>query len=133
MKHILPDVLALTLALTLAGASQASAVYLAENGMTVTGTADSFTVKYKPGRWLADYWCAAGDYAVGMLRRSPAETLYRVTTQDPKNLGGVEFSVLAERSSGDAGLNIVGKDDGGIPAAMAQQYCESRRHIFGED
>lgn len=117
--------LALLLALTLAAPVQA---FTAQNGQTVQPAADGFTAIWRGGRaGAADFWCAAGDYAIRSLHLGPTTRIYRASPP-PRRLGeGMRFTLDPAQGTPHTGLAILGAQDGGITAGHAQSLCKDRR------
>ncbi|MEI4486774.1 hypothetical protein V8J36_11290 [Frigidibacter sp. MR17.14] len=105
----------------------------ASNTLRVNGTAQDFTVAYRPSNIVGDYWCAAADFAIGKLRLSPTTTIYRTTASSPRAIGHMGFSIDPAKSSGETGIVTIGRQDGGFSAAHAQSMCQGPRTIFPDD
>jgi len=76
----------------------------------------------------ADFWCAAGDYAIRVLHLAPTDRIYRAS-EPPRRAGeGVVFSVRPEDSAGSTGLLLLWGKGGGLSVGSAQALCEFRRH-----
>ena len=118
--------LALVAALTAAAPVHA---FTAQNGLVVQPDANGFTVPWRGAGGPADFWCAAGDYAVRVLHLAPTDTVYRAS--DPKRRSGepVRFTLDASQSVEKTGLFIIGAKGGGISVGHAQSMCENRRFI----
>lgn len=112
---------ALALGLVTAGPA---AAFLAQNHQQVHGDASGFTVRYFPGAKMADYWCAAGDFAISQLHVPPTTHLWRTTEERPRQAGGIGFSLQQAETSGRTGLIQIGGNDGSLSAAGAQAMCE---------
>lgn len=99
--------------------------FVASNGMRASSTGpQSFAVPYSNGRSSAtDYWCAAGDYVIRVMGKSPSTRIYR-TSAGPIRKRGVTFS-LSPDGAVASGLNVFGAKDAGISASLAQVQCSS--------
>ena len=116
------------IALTLASAAaMPAAARLSPNGQMVRGDGSEFTVTYKPGLRLSDYWCAAGDFVISGLHALPNTPIWRISAERPQPGGGMTFSLSPAQSVGKTGLVVLGRDDGALSAGMAEQMCENRR------
>lgn len=120
MRHAL---LAALLLATPAGA------FTAQNGLIVNAEgADAFTVPWRGKSGAADFWCAAGDYAIRVLHLAPTDRIYRAS-EPPRRAGEeVVFSVRPEDSAGSTGLLLLWGKGGGLSVGSAQALCEFRRH-----
>jgi hypothetical protein len=117
--------LALALALIAAAPAQA---FTAQNGLLVRPAADGFTVHWRGGRaGAADFWCAAGDYAIRHLHLSPATRIYRASPPPRRSGEAVRFTRDAAQATGRTGLAILGAEGGGVTAGHAQSLCAERR------
>jgi len=123
-KSLSALVLALPLALS---AAFPAAAHLSPKGQIVRGDATEFTVNYKPGLRLSDYWCAAGDFVLRDLHVLPNARIWRVSADRPRPGGGMTFSLSPERAVGFTGLAVIGNEDGALSAGLADQMCEVRR------
>ena len=116
------------LALTLL-ASPAMA-FTASNDLAVRATGkDTFSVPYGGQSGPAAFWCAAGDYVVRDLRQGPQTRIYRTSPVPRKSGQGMAFSLTASASAGKSGLILLGSDDGGVSAVMAQTLCSVAEHL----
>ena len=105
--------------------------FRAQNDMIVQPLGKSgFHVAYKGGRAGApDFWCAAGDYVVRELGRSPATPIYR-TTGIPRRAGqGLDFSLSPEGAKPTGLVTLLGKRDS-LSAGSARAYCNLRHPAF---
>ncbi|MCV2864544.1 hypothetical protein [Defluviimonas sp. WL0075] len=116
--------IAFALALTVTAPAQA---FTAQNGLVVQPEGDGFVVNWRGPAGPADFWCAAGDYAIRVLHLNPTQIVYR--TSDPKRRAGegVSFSLDPTQSARKTGLFVLGAKAGGITAGHAQGLCENRR------
>jgi hypothetical protein len=119
MRHAF---LAVLLLATPAGA------FTAQNGLVVTAEAgDAFTVPWRGKSGAADFWCAAGDYAIRKLGLAPTATIWRAS-EPPRRAGeGIRFTLRADQAASSTGLIILGAEGAGLSAASAQALCELRR------
>ena len=86
-------------------------------------------VTARPGLSAAEAWCAAGSYAVQRLGL-PMQTRIWRTTATPRRAGqGVGFALSPEAGVAKTGLLMIGKDDGSLSVAFAQQFCWGNRTI----
>lgn len=51
--------------------------FTAQNGLVVEPDANGFAVPWRGMAGPADFWCAAGDYAIRALHMNPTEVVYR--------------------------------------------------------
>lgn len=102
---------------------------LAPKGQIVRGDGTEFTVQYKPGLRLSDYWCAAGDFAIRELGALPNAPIWRVSADRPAPGGGMSFSLSPAQAVGYTGLAVIGNEDGALSAGLADQLCENRRQM----
>ncbi|WP_153010500.1 hypothetical protein [Falsirhodobacter sp. alg1] len=114
---------ALTLgALSLLLAAPASA-YRAYQGYDVEGNAQRFTVEYQPGAAASNYWCAAGDFAIGHLNVSRTTLIYRISPQPLGRTEGMQFSLSPEGAALKTGVAVL-NDKGYLSAGFAESLCE---------
>lgn len=117
--------LALILALFAAAPAQA---FTAQNGLAVRTAADGFTVHWRGGRaGAADFWCAAGDYAIRALQVDPATRIYRASSPPRRSGEAIRYTLDAAQATGQTGLAILGAEGGGVTAGHAQSLCAERR------
>ncbi len=125
MIRFLAPALALTLVAVPAEA------FRAQNDMIVEprGTG-GFHVNYQGGRAGApDFWCAAGDYVVRDLGRSPGTPIYR-TASVPRRAGhGLEFS-LSPKGAKRTGLVTIFGSKTSVTAGAARALCNLRNRAF---
>ncbi|MBC7143472.1 MAG: hypothetical protein H5U18_15155 [Rhodobacteraceae bacterium] len=116
---------ALLLALTLAAPASA---FIAQNGLIVQpdGPA-SFTVPWRGKSGPADFWCAAGDYAVRKLHLAPATLIYRASEPPRRSGEGIRFTLRAEEAASATGLAVLGARGAGLTVGFAQSFCERHR------
>ncbi len=74
----------------------------------------------------ADFWCAAGDYAIRALHMNPTEVVYRAPPPRRGSGEPVRFTLDPSQSAEKTGLFILGAQGGGITAGHAQSLCENR-------
>ncbi len=69
------------------------------------------------------YWCAAGDYAVRVLKLPNATRIYRASPPPRKQGQGITFT-LDPAKAADPGLSIFGKDKSSISLGHATgNFC----------
>lgn len=110
-----------TLVALLAFAAPANA-FLAQNGLVVEprGGTD-FTVPYTIASSPRAFWCAAGDYAIRVLKLPKATRIYR-TSPPPRRSGqGMNFSLDPSRAT-HPGLVRIARSPG-LTAAYARFQC----------
>lgn len=123
---------ALVIAALAGGMPGTAGAWPAQNGLSVDGSGESFTVDYRPGSRTSDYWCAAGDFVIGHLGLRPDTRVFRLTPERARPGQDLRFSVTQAGGAG-TGLVVIGRDDGSLSAATAQQLCENRRRIGNRD
>ena len=112
-------------ALTLA--SPASA-FIAQNGLTVQPEgADAFTVPWRGKSGPADFWCAAGDYAIRKLHLSPTALIYRASEPPRRSGEAIRFTLRAGEAASSTGLAVLGAEGAGLTVGHAQSLCEMVR------
>ncbi len=112
----------------LALAAPASA-FTAQNGLIVRPEgAEDFTVPWRGRSGAADFWCAAGDYAIRKLHLSPTATIFRASEPPRRSGEGVRFTLRPERAASSTGLVVLGATGAGLSAGSAQALCEFRRN-----
>lgn len=123
MRPFLPALLAGLLAL----AAPASA-FTAQNGLIVNAEgADGFIVPWRGKSGPADFWCAAGDYAIRKLHLSPSATIWRAS-EPPRRAGeAIRFTLRRDQAASGTGLVVLGGEGAGLSAGSAQSLCEFRR------
>lgn len=99
--------------------------YMASNGLVIEPIGPTeFTVPYRGESGAAAFWCAAGEYVVGGLDLLPTTRIYR-TSKPPRRAGeGISFSLRPEAAE-NPGVVILGSNDKGMSAAMAQLFCDT--------
>ena len=119
MRHAL---LAALLLATPAGA------FTAQNGFIVNAEgADAFTVPWRGKSGAADFWCAAGDYAIRRLHLAPTTMVWRAS-EPPRRAGEpIAFTLRADQAASSTGLVVLGAEGAGLSAAGAQSLCDFRR------
>lgn len=118
---------AATLLIAAVLASPVSA-YTAQNGLIVTADGGSnFSIAYRGPSGAADFWCAAGDYAIRDLRLPPTRIIYRTTDKPRRSGAPMRFSLDPTQASQSTGIAQLGLDDAGFSAGTAQSFCEFRR------
>lgn len=130
MRPVLPArpaaLLAAVLAAALAPAAPASA-FTAQNGLIVHPEgAEDFTVPWRGKSGPADFWCAAGDYAIRKLRLPPTATIWRASEPPRRSGEAVRFTLRPERAASSTGLAVLGARGAGLSAGGAQSLCEFR-------
>ena len=108
-----------------------TAAFRAQNDMIVEPRGESgFHVEYRGGRAGApDFWCAAGDYVVRDLGRSPGTPIYR-TTSVPRRAGhGLDFSLSPEGAKRTGLVTIFGSKTA-VTAGAARALCNLRNRAF---
>lgn len=123
--------------LVLSIASPASA-FFTDRRLTVTPeNATDFTVDFRIGARLTDYWCTAGRYVLNDLKLPRTTRVYRLSPEPQGRGQGIRFTLDRARSTGSTGLTIFGgEQDGGISAGGASgSYCNDikfRRRGFDD-
>ena len=113
---------ALLLALGLAAPASA---FTAQNGLIVQPDGPAaFTVPWRGKSGPADFWCAAGDFAVRKLHLSPAALIYRASEPPRRSGEGIRFTLHAEDAASGTGLAVLGARGAGLSAGHAQSFCE---------
>lgn len=117
-------------ALAFSLAAPASA-YTIDRRLTVTpGQGTDFTVNYRLGAELADYWCAAGRYARAALGAEGRARVYRMSPPPQRRGQSISFTLDPAKSAGDTGFTILGgKQDGGFSVNVAVAQNCYNRHI----
>lgn len=116
---------ALLLALGLAAPASA---FTAQNGLIVQPDGPAaFTVPWRGRSGPADFWCAAGDYAVRKLHLSPAALVYRASEPPRRSGEAIRFTLHAEEAASSTGLAILGAKGAGLSVGHAQSFCEIKR------
>ncbi len=119
MRHVF---LAALLLATPAGA------FTAQNGLVVNAEgADAFIVPWRGKSGPADFWCAAGDYAIRKLHLAPTATIWRASEPPRRSGEAIRFTLRADQAASSTGLVILGAEGAGLSAASAQSLCEFRR------
>jgi hypothetical protein len=125
MKRAFAPMLALILTVAPAAA------FRAQNDMIVEPRGQNgFHVAYRGGRAGApDFWCAAGDYVVRDLGRSPGTPIYR-TTSTPRRAGhGLDFSLSPDGAKRTGLVTIFGSRTS-VTAGAARALCNLRNRAF---
>ena len=108
-------------------ASPASA-FTAQNGLIVrpAGQAD-FTVGWRGMSDVSQFWCAAGDYGIRVLKLSPAVKIYRAS-EPPRRAGeGIRFTLDPAQAASSTGIAFFWPKGAAVTAGFAQSFCEERR------
>lgn len=104
-----------------------AAAFTAQNGLVVQPEGpDAFHIPWRGKAGPADFWCAAGDYAVRALRLPVATMVFRASEPPRRSGEGVRFTLRAEQSATSSGLAFHWPGGGGITAGAAQALCENR-------
>lgn len=119
--RLLPFIFALSLATP-------AAAFTAQNGLVVEPQgAAGFSVPWRGRSGPADFWCAAGDYAIRVLHLSPADRIYRAS-EPPRRAGQpVDFTLNPDEAASSTGLFTLFQQGGGLTAGHAQSLCEFRK------
>ncbi|MBE1285693.1 MAG: hypothetical protein GJ676_20445 [Rhodobacteraceae bacterium] len=94
-----------------------------------------FEVVSEVGSGAADYWCAAGDYAIRVLRTSATQRIYIWSPVAPaltqQGRRGVQFSLQPPQGANtDPGYSLsVRRAGDNLRASSAQNYCYDRFDI----
>lgn len=98
-----------------------AAAFNLDNRLRVTSDGGTdFTVNYRLGARITDYWCAAGRYALRELGQPRKTRVYRLSPPPQRKGEGIRFTLDPARSSGSTGLSIFGgAQDGSISAGVA--------------
>lgn len=117
-------------ALALSLATPASA-YTLDRRLTVTpGQGTDFTVNYRLGASLSDYWCAAGRYARATLGAENRTRVYRMSPPPQRRGESISFTLDPSKSAGETGFTTFGgKQDGGLSANTAVAQNCYNKHI----
>lgn len=104
-----------------------AAAFTAQNGLVVRPEGpDAFYIPWRGKAGAAEFWCAAGDYAVRGLRL-PVTTMVFRASEPPRRSGeGVRFTLRAEQAVTSSGLAFHWPRGGGVTAGAAQALCENR-------
>ena len=119
--RLLPFIFALSLATP-------AVAFTAQNGLIVEprGT-DGFKVPWRGKSGPADFWCAAGDYAIRVLHLSPTDMIYRAS-EPPRRAGEpIIFTLNPEEAASATGLFTLFRKGGGLTVGHAQSLCEFRK------
>ena len=113
-------------ALCLVLAPTAAPAWIAQNGLVVEPSDGSdFSVPYRGKSAPIHFWCAAGDYVITELGRSPATRIYR--TSPRRRAGqGIDFSLSPEGATKPGLFMVFGESS--ISAAHARNLCNIRKH-----
>ena len=126
------------------GMMMASAVhassFLASNGMKVAGDPSAsgrFEVLQRGGKGPSDYWCAAGEYVIQVLRMSPGTRIYLDQKKGAGKLGlgssagftaKPDANLLAIVESQSKGLSMsITKVGDNWPAEHSRAQCATGR------
>lgn len=117
----------LLLALTL---STAAFGFTAQNGLIVQPEGpEAFSVPWRGKSGPADFWCAAGDYAIRSLHLAPSATIYRAS-EPPRRAGeAIRFTLRADQAASSSGLARLGGHPAGLSAGASQAFCEFERNM----
>ena len=105
-----------------------ASAFRAQNEMLVEPRGEiGFHVTYRGGRSGApDFWCAAGDYVVRKLNKSPTTRIYR-TTSVPRRPGqGLDFSLSPEGAK-PSGLLVLFGSNRFVTAGSARALCNVKK------
>lgn len=118
----------LAAALLAFGLAAPASAFTAQNGLIVEpeGPA-SFTVPWRGKSGPADFWCAAGDYAIRKLHLSPAALVYRASEPPRRSGEAIRFTLRADAAASATGLAVLGASGAGLSAGHAQSFCEAVR------
>ncbi len=123
-------IVALALALAVAGPQVASAAFLADNGMRVEAVGPAtFDVAYQGRSGAISFWCAAGDYARRELGLRSDRRIYRVSVPPRRSGEGIRFTTRAAASGGSTGLLRIGGGDA-VSVGHARALCEIERRRY---
>lgn len=105
-----------------------AAAFTAQNGLIVESRgADGFTVPWRGKSGPADFWCAAGDYAIRVLHLDPTAVIYRAS-EPPRRAGEpMAFTLNPDHAAGSTGLFTLFQKGGGLTVGHAQSLCEFRK------
>jgi len=117
-------------------APQLADAWQAENRLTVNPVSDSvFEVIGLPGSPGSEFWCAAGDYALRVLRTSGTQRVYIVRGRAAPVTGtgpsAVQFSlVLPDGVPPQSGLFLSMKKVGdNLSVDFARTYCLDKKSV----
>ena len=118
--------LLLSLGLALASAGTAEA-FVARNGFVVQGAGSGqFQVMNRGGISAANAWCAAGDYAMGVLGVAPATPVFRVSEPPTPRGANIVFSLNGAGAASSTGLATIGGSGGAsMTAVAARNMCNA--------
>ena len=100
----------------------AAPAWLAQNGLIVKPSPGGFEVPYRGLSGARDFWCAAGDYVVRELGRSPDTLIYRTSSPPRRSGQGIRFSLSPEGAKKPGIFLLSGRR--GVSAGMARDFCQ---------
>ncbi|WP_347310649.1 hypothetical protein [Defluviimonas sp. SAOS-178_SWC] len=110
------------------GLATPASAFTAQNGLIVRPEGpDAFTVPWRGKSGPADFWCAAGDYAIRKLHLSPTTLIYRASEPPRRSGEGIRFTLRGEEAASSTGLAILGAKGAGLTVGHAQAFCEMVR------
>ncbi|MCU9850143.1 hypothetical protein OEZ60_19310 [Defluviimonas sp. WL0024] len=117
-------------ATVIALAATPASAFISQNGLVVQPEGpDSFFVPWRGRGGPSDFWCAAGDYAIRVLKLNPTQLIYRAS-EPPRRAGeGIRFTLRSDAAASSTGLAVLGATGAGITAGHALGLCEFRRKL----
>lgn len=99
--------------------------YTAPNGFQVRNLPNgNFQVMNRGGISASNAWCAAGDFAMGVLGVAPGTPVYRVSQPPPPRGANIEFSLSSAGAATSTGMNTIGGGGGAsMPAVAGRNMC----------
>ncbi|MEZ5778350.1 MAG: hypothetical protein R3E44_08315 [Paracoccaceae bacterium] len=102
-----------------------ASAFTAQNDLAVESEGgDAFRVLWRGPGGPADFWCAAGDYAVRVLHLPPTDTIYRASATPRRSGEPMRFSLRADAAADATGLLALGTKGAGLSVGHAQSLCE---------
>ena len=125
----------LALALTLSAAPVSA--WTADNLLTVNDLSggDGFEVIGGPGLAPSDYWCAAGDYALRVLRAPTTARVYLTRARGPavtanrKSAAHFSLTPAPDAPPHEGVFLTVRKAGAHLSVGFAISYCENRKSL----
>jgi hypothetical protein len=105
-----------------------AAAFTAQNGLIVEPQgADRFSIPWRGKSGPADFWCAAGDYAIRVLHLAPSDVIFRAS-EPPRRAGEpIAFTLNPEEAASATGLFTLFQKGAGLTVGHAQSLCEFRK------
>lgn len=97
--------------------------FVASNGLVVQRVNETdFFVPFRGRSGATAFWCAAGDFVVRRLEKSPGTRIFRLSPPPRRSGEGMLFSLSPEGAQ-DRGVLVWGSRDAGMSASLARTYC----------